>query len=788
VRKPGSGLPGALSAMETKAIAGSVAQPVSAARPGIIQQKNARGFSVAMLAASRNPRPAPPVYRPQTALPVGQAKPALFTGLPVLPSRSLVGRTAAPPVYRPAQMKSTPPPAAIHTAGIRASSPAQAKNGQPAMANVTGGAPPVYRPQAVSGTAQPKAGSMGATPVVRHAQVQRQPIAQARKIAPSGGMALQRQQPLRSPAGVVQRRYDLKTGQSEKDLLDKLEQIDGLQNKLGRERLKECLKILKDSAFYHGRVDVLNEQIVGLLYFNAVRVNRRFTDKWAALEQDIEELGHQITDLGTRIDLWGEELDLGIFKLAIIGAGSAAAYYIDTLGTAYDHSATLLIGGDDPWAERRGQGIDFINHAAQQINYPSHGVQEYSEEFVKRKTFAEQTKEIIEDAIPKEHRFKGAVLEVSRETDGRQLYIIRWRDPKKGERSQRAKKVVVATGAGPHQRTQANVDALSGEMENRVMDMDTFIRNVVPYASKPASVVVQGPNAAIDAVAAAHHRGWKVHWLIRSTTPQYLPGTRYSLGWVPLYKTVGQVTITEQGEQLRVVAKDAQKCTSYNHQYTDRDSLTWASKADATFTVDYFVYGIGQDIGGDHLGQGGAKSFLSKGIQDNLELIHHLNGRYSEVTTEEQFPKFQKGHAVGLRMKGSSSESGLEIIGASAKALVSGKDAEALNAVVKYQSADIVAYEQLGGIRSAMYGLNEYLPPDIGTKVDFSHADPTTLRAHIAIKYPYMEEKQATSLINRILQHRKTGHHPHGYTLWWVNHWEGELAFWNRIGRIRKRE
>jgi hypothetical protein len=654
-------------------------------------------------------------------------------------------------------------------------------------------APPVYRPQAATTNLQSKQ-TPGKTPRITPSKTATLSRSATSTGKPSAGSVQDRvaQPRLASPAhaGVVQCRYKLKGDQTEEDLLNRMAEIDKAQDKpLGRMQLTTCLKILQNSAFYHGTIDVGNDQLVGLLYFQAVKVNRRFSDPWEKLSQDLDELGYKLKDLETRINLWGEEFDLGIFNLAIIGAGSAAAYYIDTLGTAYDHSGTLLIGGDDPWSGRRGQGIDFVNHATQQINYPSEGVPDYSETFVKRTEFAERTKTIIEEAIPKKHRFKGAVLSISREESGKNLFVIRWRDTTSGkERTQRAKKVVVATGAGPHSKTTATQENVP-LVKERVMDMDKFIRDVVPaYKLNPGNVVshdgtpvvvVQGPNAAIDAVAAASIGRWTVYWVIRSTLPQYLKGTRYSLGTIPLYKTVHKesgVDIKKQGERLVVTLIKAQKCKLVNHQYTQPKEKDWGAEETINLTADYFVYGIGQEIGyqGE---QPAAGHFLDKSIRDNLEFITNQNKRYLEDDT-----------AVGLKLKGSGSDSGLEVIGGSAKALATAKKLETgkLDKVTTHLSDDIIAYEQLGGIRSAMYGLNEILPLDIGSKVDFGHADPTSLRAHFAIKYPNLEESDATRIIRSILDYRRKGHHPHGYTKWWQDHWQGELEFWNKIGGIRQ--
>jgi hypothetical protein len=194
-----------------------------------------------------------------------------------------------------------------------------------------------------------------------------------------------------------------------------------------------------------------------------------------------------------------------------------------------------------------------------------------------------------------------------------------------------------------------------------------------------------------------------------------------------------------------------------------------AAPVQKIFQADYFVYGIGQNINA----KGSVGQFLSPNLQEKLAPVYHTDGRYTTVGGDRF--KDMVPTAIG--------SGNLQVIGAAAKGL-SKKDLQTkLHGVVKHLSADVVAYEQIGGIRSAMYGLNNTLPPDIGMRVDFSSADVTALRAHISVKYPNIREHDATRIINDILAHRKTGHHPHGYDNWWITHWTGVLASWDRHGR-----
>src|SRR5262249_19862133 len=117
---------------------------------------------------------------------------------------------------------------------------------------------------------------------------------------------------------------------------------------------------------------------------------------------------------------------------------------------------------------------------------------------------------------------------ISREKDST-VYLI----AVEGGRVYKAKKVIFAAGAGGHKAPAYKgsgqtdkpyeVDAPSGLRGSKVMDMDQFISRVVDR--ERGRVIVIGPNAAIDAVAAARLCNWDVVWF--SGEPAFLPGTLY---------------------------------------------------------------------------------------------------------------------------------------------------------------------------------------------------------------------------------------------------------------------
>jgi hypothetical protein len=622
-----------------------------------------------------------------------------------------------------AKAKSLPPVQQKTAPGVHFAPVPAIKTSQPPPLKAAGKAPPV----------QAKRG-----PGVRFAPVpsMKAPAPPLSKFVPAIAQTKTQNRAANGPRPpVLQRRVDYKQGQNRDLLLAAMERIDRAQEKpLGREKLEQCFRVLEVGNEYHGRIDAENEQMAGLIYFQCVRVSKREGNVWEDLGQRLEDVGHGVADLRRGIGLLQNT-----YELAIVGKGSAAAYYIDTLGVAYDHQYTLytlLIGEDDPWAGRRGFGISYINHVESQISYPSEGAKGYSTQFVQRAAFAQRTKQIIENAIPAANRFEGRADNISREErDGRTVYRIVWTGGGR-QRTHYAYKVIVAAGAGPHSDPRNDLTQLNDDRaKKRVMDMDTFIREYVSDLTGNERIIVQGPNAAVDAAAAANLRRCSVTWVVRSTPPVYLPGTLYDLGRIPLYKAgdknafrIAIQTGADQEKRLTVNLTSVRRCTAFNHQHLRQDELeaenVWGNPENLSLNnVDYFVYGVGQDakFQGDQGTPAAPGHFLSKELRENLGLAYHTDGRYDVVNA----PLGKQ--AVGLKaapLNKNVRDEGLYVIGGSAATLSKEDVKKQLADVNKFQSADIVAYEQLGGIRSAMYGMNNILPPDIGQRVDFSHATP----------------------------------------------------------------
>ncbi|HEV2989411.1 MAG TPA: hypothetical protein VG759_13290, partial [Candidatus Angelobacter sp.] len=231
-------------------------------------------------------------------------------------------------------------------------------------------------------------------------------------------------------------------------------------------RLTTEIRYLKEGPEHFGEVDLDNQQQVELLAYRLLRGRIPRPER------------------GTR-----HTAHIEIYELAIIGAGSTAAYYLDTLGPAYDHSKTVVIGRENPWLRERGHGISYINHTLRQIAMPSQNVAEYggNESFVDRREFAETSTAVIESRA-------GRWIQTDRVTKIKKLSsgVFQIDYNERGPRNIKARKVIFAGGAG----AQRKPDELSGDTchnKHRIIDMNTFIREKVKRET--GRVVVWGSNA-----------------------------------------------------------------------------------------------------------------------------------------------------------------------------------------------------------------------------------------------------------------------------------------------------
>ncbi len=606
-------------------------------------------------------------------------------------------------------------------------------------------------------------------PPVERAVQRAQPPAAARPAAPP------------APAAIVQPKYafagNKDVGQAVQKLLV-VGQDDSYERKLEKAEIERGLRLLQNEAYRLGEIDLDNEQHLILLYGKLLKMARRWSGSRG--EQQRERKRQHAWEYRQRKKLRDRKAKVqsGNYRIAILGAGSSAAYYLSTMDPTYDHFDTLLVGQADPWAGRRGTvAIDFINHTPLQIQHYGKSVPKPvetfgtgTEIFVKREAFAAASKRIIESLIPRENRVYAEEIRAVTRNKQTGVFTI-----SAGNKTYKARKVIVCTGAGPHKRPGPGEGVTITDLDDRAIDMDQFIASIVTDESKKTTgaIVLQGPNAGIDAVAAAKDYGWKISWFINRSEPQWLPGTKYDLKHLPRAK-VKNVRVTKgDDEPVKVV-------------YDITDGAT-----DQELSVDYYVYAIGQDINA----KGSAGKFLSDEIKNSLEMVVDQSRRFEPVVILQAEKESDVGPApitpgkkiLGLRLKGTQEHQGLVVIGAAADALAkdrrlaAAKDIDAIHEVLP---SDVVGFAQLGAIRSTTSALNEHIPAHVARgEVDFSSDDVTTLRAFIALSYPHIDNVDSEHIINSILAHRRTGHHPYGYDAWWNDHWIGVLEWWEQHGK-----
>src|SRR3954470_11593931 len=151
-------------------------------------------------------------------------------------------------------------------------------------------------------------------------------------------------------------------------------------------RIKTMVRYMVLSSERFGEVDIENKQQVALVAYRIV--GGKAIDQPNNPKKAKQLIHHQRQR---------RPLTPDIYELAIIGAGTTTAYYLDTMGHAYDHSTTVVIGKENPWINQRGHGISYINHTQRQIAMPSVNYTQYggNESFANRAKFGRAAEALI---------------------------------------------------------------------------------------------------------------------------------------------------------------------------------------------------------------------------------------------------------------------------------------------------------------------------------------------------------------------------------------------------------
>lgn len=325
------------------------------------------------------------------------------------------------------------------------------------------------------------------------------------------------------------------------------------------------------------------------------------------------------------------------FNLAILGAGSSAAYYLNTLDRN-QFPKIAIVGQADPWAGQRGSNfsntddpVNIVNQSAHMIEHFGDTVPQRTQTLYPRNDWAESNKKILDQVT--HQRFDGRISSVSRYKKDSSLYRIQV--VVDGEAVNiLAAKVVVATGAGQHKPPTPELERLAQSHPKLFMDMDRFARHP-EYRVPGKHIIVQGPNAAVDSVDTAAFNQCHVYWF---TGEPALLATKHQDGARAVNRGDGgqkySLNRNSDPKSIRLLAngKIQVELTNYPNMVID---------------ADHYVWGIGQD-------DQAAVEFISSELRAELQPIYDKNQRFGAAHQS----------VLGFELPGTTFAQGFEVVGA----------------------------------------------------------------------------------------------------------------------------
>ncbi|BDD04508.1 eCIS core domain-containing protein [Aureibacter tunicatorum] len=414
--------------------------------------------------------------------------------------------------------------------------------------------------------------------------------------------------------------------------LTKFDHPEHVEALLNNEDLEQYINNMYESSIDHGIFDLAHDQELALFYYRLQReVNptKQSREDEKIANQDKKKESDDWIKFKDEVIINNEEV-LPIFKQVILGTGASAVYYLLSAFQSMDLRNSALIGNLQPWAGERGKkGV--INHPMNMIAPDYQGGQLYGPDgLAEREAFSEELKDILE-TMP---LFERNIQSVVKKGDTTKYYLITTNDG-----TFAAQKVVAAMGIGKHK----NPGGITGEGQtekqiNRVMNMDEF--KVAQEEGKLPkdeikSIVVVGPNAAIDVMSTAIREGYEeLTWIIGSgekRRPAFLKGTdnefvesRYdevlenSEDESKLIKTYNGITVIKHDY---LTASIGQK--SVNVGYGTRASRQNEANEVGTAQGHIMVHGTGPDVGAMQ------RIFPDIENANNLEAIYDKNQRFN---------------------------------------------------------------------------------------------------------------------------------------------------------------
>ena len=359
----------------------------------------------------------------------------------------------------------------------------------------------------------------------------------------------------------------------------------------------------------------------------------------------------------------------------VIGAGSSAAMYLNTLCHTYRRFSTvsdplplaiLVIGMEDPWAGARGYDkghyTEKINQAKQLFDHGTGPKASMDDTPVDRRDWAGKNQAII-DKVTQNNVLIAEVTSVTRDpVEGAEDFFL---VTTASNGTYRAKKVIIATGAGietsdrEYHVVPREVAAFGANPA--VMDLDQFQTGTGGSKNGGGKKLgVIGENAGTDAIMEAATRGYPiadVYWFMpRGTTP----GTKLTWDTSGLSPTF---TADQAGKDKGAQGGCVVRYNSTFRLSTQGRQILVTCDGATGYAVDYFVYAKGQFGGGINRAQRDANKvtqvpFVSSTLAANLEPIYDVNQRLSTEGAWE--------HIVGIQLKGSTATHGVTVVGSAA--------------------------------------------------------------------------------------------------------------------------
>lgn len=420
--------------------------------------------------------------------------------------------------------------------------------------------------------------------------------------------------------------------EQEIDVLAKFE--DHLSGSVGALALANILWAMVDSATEYGEINLGNKHhVLKFLKDAKAYLGDSWWSQWAQDSQGKEE----------DFQKWEEWIKVKqsspdparTYKTILLGTGASIAYYVNANGGGLDSEETLIIGKQQPWdpntAESRG--IDFINHPMHMVSPDRQETQLPTQSNGSDETFQGNASTLTQQITNTFDRFgiqtvNATITNVSRGEEG--MYTITT-----DGNTYYAQNVVSGLGIGPHNMPTNKAEyaeQITSEQDNqyateRIMDLDTFQRNLTQGAIPPSAVIgVSGPNAGVDAVYTATERGHTVKWIVAGG-PAIAPGMGNKIGdkgKVTMYfdYMAGWTVTGDNPNQKLVMQINGKNWRGKKAEATQKWSdAGWTLSDDATAQVDYMVIAQGPNTQA-------VFDLFDKSITTDLELKGDKGGRF----------------------------------------------------------------------------------------------------------------------------------------------------------------